>query len=118
MSQFTRTLALLAAILLMASGALFAGQPQISTPEGQLFSSLNRERISQGLPVLQWDDALASAARQHAVRMAQLDQMSHQLPGEPNLLARASEAGLDPEPSDGASVVRDPSGNVVRLVAG
>ena len=93
MSQFTRTLALLAAILLMASGALFAGQPQISTPEGQLFSSLNRERISQGLPVLQWDDALASAARQHAVRMAQLDQMSHQLPGEPNLLARASEAG-------------------------
>jgi Cysteine-rich secretory protein family len=25
--------------------------------------------------------------------MAQLDQMSHQLPGEPNLLARASEAG-------------------------
>jgi catechol 2,3-dioxygenase len=34
------------------------------------------------------------------------------------VLARASEAGLDPEPSDGASVVRDPSGNVVRLVAG
>jgi hypothetical protein len=93
MSHFTRTFALLAAILLMASGALFAGQPQITTPEGQLFSSLNRERVSQGLPVLQWDDALASAARQHAVRMAQLDQMSHQLPGEPNLLARASEAG-------------------------
>ncbi|MGB8524065.1 MAG: CAP domain-containing protein [Candidatus Acidiferrales bacterium] len=93
MSQFTRTFALLAAILLMASGALFAGQPQITTPEGQLFSSLNRERVSEGLPVLQWDDALASAARQHAVRMAQLDQMSHQLPGEPNLLARASEAG-------------------------
>ncbi|HEX2777258.1 MAG TPA: CAP domain-containing protein [Candidatus Acidoferrales bacterium] len=93
MSQFTRTFALLAAILLTASGALFAGQPQITTPEGQLFSSLNRERVSLGLPALQWDDALASAARQHAVRMAQLDQMSHQLPGEPNLLARASEAG-------------------------
>jgi len=93
MSQFTRTFALLAAILLTASGALFAGQPKITTPEGQLFSSLNRERVSLGLPALQWDDALASAARQHAVRMAQLDQMSHQLPGEPNLLARASEAG-------------------------
>jgi hypothetical protein len=93
MSQFTRTFALLAAILLTASGALFAGQPQITTPEGQLFSSLNRERVSLGLPVLQWDDALASAARQHAVRMAQLDQMSHQLPGESNLLVRASEAG-------------------------
>jgi uncharacterized protein YkwD len=93
MSQFTRTFALLAAILLTASGALFAGQPQITTPEGQLFSSLNRERVSLGLPVLQWDDALASAARQHAVRMAQLDQMSHQLPGEPNLLAWARREG-------------------------
>ena len=93
MSQFTRMFTLLAAILLMAPGALFAEPPRITTPEGQLFSSLNRERASQGLPALQWDDALASAARQHAVRMAQLDQMSHQLPGEPNLLARASEAG-------------------------
>lgn len=93
MSQFSRMFTLLAAILLMAPGALFAEPPRITTPEGQLFSSLNRERASQGLPALQWDDALASAARQHAVRMAQLDQMSHQLPGEPNLLARASEAG-------------------------
>src|ERR1700691_6185826 len=93
MSHFTRMFTLLAAILLMAPGALFAEPPRTTTPEGQLFSSLNRERASQGLPLLQWDDALASAARQHAVRMAQLDQMSHQLPGEPNLLARASEAG-------------------------
>ncbi len=93
MSQFTRMFTLIASILLMAPGALFAEPPRITTPEGQLFNSLNRERASQGLPVLQWDDALASAARQHAIRMAQLDQMSHQLPGEPNLLARASEAG-------------------------
>jgi hypothetical protein len=92
-SLSTRFVVLLAAIVLMAPGALFAEPPRITSPEGQLFSSLNRERASQGLPALQWDDALASAARQHAVRMAQLDQMSHQLPGEPNLLARASEAG-------------------------
>src|ERR1700683_837210 len=93
MSPFTRMFTLLAAILLMAPGALFPEPPRITPPEGQVFSSLNRERASQGLPALQWDDALASAARQHAVRMAQLDQMSHQFPGEPNLLARASEAG-------------------------
>lgn len=92
MSRFTRFFILFAAILLMAPGALFA-QPPSTSLEGQLFSSLNRERAALGLPALHWDDALASAARQHAVRMAQLDQMSHQLPGEPDLLARASEAG-------------------------
>jgi Cysteine-rich secretory protein family len=93
MSQFTRFVVLAAAILLMAPGTLFARSPLTTSPEGQLFNSLNRERAALGLPVLQWDDALASAARQHAARMAQLDEMSHQLPGEPNLLVRASEAG-------------------------
>ncbi len=93
MSRFIRFFALFVAILLMAPGALLAQPPPSGTAEGQLFSSLNRERAALGLPALQWDDALASAARQHAVRMAQLDQMSHQLPGEPDLLARATETG-------------------------
>ena len=93
MSQSTRLFVLVAGIVLTAPVAVFAGPPQSASAEGQLFNSLNRERASQGLRALQWDDALASAARQHAIRMAQLNQMSHQLPGEPNLLARASEAG-------------------------
>ena len=93
MSQFTRFVVLVMAILLMGPGSLFARSPQTASPEGQLFNSLNRERAALGLPVLQWDDALASAARQHAARMAQLNQMSHQLPGEQDLLARVSETG-------------------------
>src|ERR1700735_220865 len=93
MRQCTRFGVLVLAILLMAPGALFARPPQTTSPEGQLFNFLNRERSALGLPVLQWDDALASAARQHAGRMAQLNQMSHQLPGEPALLARLSDAG-------------------------
>src|SRR5580704_15540070 len=93
MRQFPRFGVLIVAILLMAPGGLFARPPQNASSEGQLFASLNRERASLGLPVLQWDDALAAAARQHAARMAQLNQMSHQLPGEQGLLARLSEAG-------------------------
>jgi hypothetical protein len=93
MSQFTRFVVLVMAILLIGPGSLFARSPQTASPEGQLFNSLNRERAALGLPVLKWDDALASAARQHAARMAQLDQMSHQLPGEPDLLARVSATG-------------------------
>jgi hypothetical protein len=93
MSRFTRFLVLVVAILLVAPGSLFAKPPQTGSSEGQLFSSLNRERTALGLPALQWDDALASAAREHAVRMAELNQMSHQLPGEPNLLVRLSDSG-------------------------
>jgi hypothetical protein len=93
MRQYMRFGVLLVAILLMAPGVLFARPPQNASSEGQLFASLNRERAALGLPALQWDDALAAAARQHADRMAQLDQMSHQLPGESALLARLSDAG-------------------------
>ena len=93
MSRFTLFLALVVAILLTAPGSLFAKPPQTASSEGRLFSSLNRERAALGLPALQWDDALASGARQHAVRMAQLDQMSHQLPGESDLLTRLTASG-------------------------
>lgn len=93
MSLLARITVLFAAIVLAAPAAMPARPPQTTAPEGQLFNSLNRERATQGLPVLRWDDALASAARQHAGRMAQLNLMSHQLPGESELQTRASEAG-------------------------
>ncbi len=84
---------LFAAFVTVTLGAVTARSPQITAQEGQLFNALNRERAAQGLPILQWDDALASAARQHASRMAQFNLMSHQLPGEPELGTRAGEAG-------------------------
>jgi len=93
MSRLTLFLVLIVGIFLTAPGSLFAKPPQTASSEGQLFSSLNRERAALGLPVLQWDDALASAARQHAARMAQSDQMSHQLPGESDLLTRLAASG-------------------------
>lgn len=93
MSLGARIALLFAAINLLTPAALFARPPQTTSAEGQLFYSVNRERAAQGLPVLRWDDALASAAREHASQMALHNLMSHQLAGEPELLARASAAG-------------------------
>ena len=42
---------------------------------------------------LRWDPALAAAAHQHALRMAQANQLSHQFPGEPPVQDRARQAG-------------------------
>jgi uncharacterized protein YkwD len=61
--------------------------------ERQLFEALNHERATHSLPALQWNDALFKAARLHALRMLNLNQLEHQLPGEPNLEERLAAAG-------------------------
>lgn len=63
------------------------------TAEQTLLDSANRERAAQGLPALKWDQALARAAHQHALRMAEQNSLSHQFRGEPDLPARAVRAG-------------------------
>jgi len=62
-------------------------------PEQILFQSANRERAARGLPPLAWSAALAEAARQHALRLARQNTLSHQLPGEPDLAGRAARTG-------------------------
>lgn len=42
---------------------------------------------------MKWSATLAAAARQHALRMAAKNTLSHQLPGEPGMAERASQAG-------------------------
>ena len=68
-------------------------QLQRNDSERQLFEALNRERAAQNLSTLQWDDALFRAARQHALRMANLNMLEHQLPNEADLEGRLAEAG-------------------------
>jgi hypothetical protein len=58
-----------------------------------LFESANHERLAHGLDPLKWSATLAKAAQQHALRMAAQNTLSHQLPGEPGMAARASQAG-------------------------
>jgi uncharacterized protein YkwD len=68
-------------------------QLQRNDSERQLFDAVNRERAAQGLPALQWDNALFKAARKHALLMLDLNLLEHQLPNEPGLETRAAEAG-------------------------
>jgi len=67
--------------------------PQGKDPAQVLFAAANRERGAQGLQPLKWNAALATAAKQHAVRLAARNTLSHQLPGEPGLPDRATQAG-------------------------
>jgi uncharacterized protein YkwD len=68
-------------------------QQKTADAERQLFNAVNQERKARGLPTLKPDEALATAARTHAQLMAEKGIVSHQLPGEPNLLTRAKAAG-------------------------
>jgi hypothetical protein len=82
--------AIVAAVLFFSVRAVPA---QSGGPAQTLFESANHERAARGLAPLKWSDALATAARQHASRMAVQNTLSHQLPGEPGMAERASRAG-------------------------
>jgi uncharacterized protein YkwD len=84
---------LLAALLSFLLAATSAAAEKLSSSEQVLFDALNRERAAQSLPPLQWDEALAKAARQHANRMAFYNILEHQLQGEPDLQERLTQAG-------------------------
>jgi uncharacterized protein YkwD len=72
---------------------LASAQPRSVSAERVLFDAANRERAAQGLMLLRWDDALANAARDHALLMAQRNSLSHQFAGEAALQDRARVAG-------------------------
>jgi uncharacterized protein YkwD len=87
------TIALLVAVVLSANLIVVYAAPQTASAERALFDAANRERAAQGLTQLRWDNALASAARDHALLMAQRNTLSHQFPGEAALQDRARVAG-------------------------
>jgi uncharacterized protein YkwD len=59
----------------------------------QIVLLANQARAQAGAGPLQWDAALATAARQHCLRMAADGSISHQYAGEPDVSARAAQAG-------------------------
>jgi hypothetical protein len=82
-----------AGMVILTSGPTFvapAARAQANDPAQVLFESANHERAARGLAPLKWSATLAEAARQHARRMAAQNTLSHQLPGEPDMAARAS----------------------------
>jgi uncharacterized protein YkwD len=65
-----------------------------SAAEQELFRRTNRERERAGVPVLEWNEWLAQAARQHAEEMARRGALSHRFPGEPSLRDRLASTPL------------------------
>jgi uncharacterized protein YkwD len=69
-----------------------------STPdaavEQNMFQLLNQDRVRRGLPALKWNQQLQEAARKHSELLAQRKQLSHQFPGEADLMHRISDTGL------------------------
>ena len=61
--------------------------------EQQVMDLANADRAQQGLAPLKWDPALAQAAADHAQLMAQQSALSHQYPGEADLVTRCGAAG-------------------------
>src|SRR5271157_2410855 len=97
MFTLLRCLAIVAAVvlaaLLLTSVSHAAAWPQDGSSESALLDAANHSRAGAGLPALQWDAALAAAARQHALRMVEQNTLSHQFPGELPLQERARQTG-------------------------
>jgi uncharacterized protein YkwD len=64
-----------------------------NSAEQVLYDAVNRERASLGLRQLQWDTALANAARLHTTLLADHDALSHRFDGEADLQTRLRMAG-------------------------
>jgi hypothetical protein len=81
--------------LVFAQATAQSGKRGAIQPEAwRLVSLANAARSEQGVGPLGWDPALAEAARQHCLRMAAEGEIAHQYAGEPDISARAKEAGV------------------------
>lgn len=100
----TRAILLAAAMLLGifvgtvgAAAPAAATLPPRTTYENTISTAvlklINYERSLHGLRPVWMSDQLRLSARRHNVRMAYWDEMSHQLPGEPNFGQREINAG-------------------------
>ena len=59
--------------------------------ENELLERANKSRELAGVPPLRMEESLRDAARAHARRMVQSEQLEHRLPGELSLLERIGE---------------------------
>jgi uncharacterized protein YkwD len=87
-------LASLAVLVSLRVPSVFAAAPVStrlaydSAAEQKLLDLANQARVQAGLAPLLTDHGLTEAAREHAVAIAERQQLSHQLPGEPPLAQR------------------------------
>lgn len=62
--------------------------------ESELLEMANRRRKEAGVPLLRAEEGLTRAARAHAQLMIEKQQLSHQFEGEPSLMPRLKQSGL------------------------
>jgi uncharacterized protein YkwD len=98
-NQTSRTLlksALIAVSLICALSSQIQAQSTESPliAEQYLLAAANQERVSRGLPKVEFDPELAKAAEYHAREMADHGDISHEFPGEPDLSIRGANAGV------------------------
>ena len=105
MGSLTKGLVFVAMLssLALAGPTFAAAQGQYSSPNGgganshqdagRIFALANQARAQAGVGRLEWDPALAAAALQHCQRMAAEGPIAHRYGGEPDLSARAAQAG-------------------------
>ena len=79
-------------ILATVAGGVLPMRAQ-SVSEQYLFAAAQQERAARGLPLLESEQSLSTAARRHAFEMARRQEISHQFTGEAGLAERAAEAG-------------------------
>lgn len=69
------------------------GMPELRSDAEQIFALANKARADAGVGRLTWDPALAAAALAHCRRMVQEGPIAHRYGGEPDVTARAAQAG-------------------------
>jgi uncharacterized protein YkwD len=84
-------LTVITASVLWGASTAWAQNPDAQ--EQLIFQLTNQDRADQGLSALRWNAALARAAQEHAERMAGEPSLSHQYPGERDLMTRAADVG-------------------------
>ncbi len=91
------SLALVAPVVLAQApssrSSQIASSDAIQADAWQIVLLANQARAEAGAAPLKWDAALATAARQHCLRMAAEGPIAHQYEGEPDVSARAAQAG-------------------------
>ena len=100
MRLFALRLVLVAALVVPAAAAAQWNSPapgqrgaNLRGESDQIFTLANQARAQAGVGQLQWDPALAAAALQHCENMATEGPIAHRYGGEPDLSARAAQAG-------------------------
>lgn len=87
------SLSLLSSILMAQASSVSANPTTIPPESQQILELVNHTRAGAGANPLQWDAALAEAARQHGMRMAAEGSAEHQYAGEPAISERAGQSG-------------------------